>query len=135
MTQSTRKDPQVNAAVDFTKGRGYGPMGVELHRSFLAKDKLLVGATIAALYANPEDDGDGEKRLTNKASRAMVSLALYASGCAVTLDRQQFRRLERRVRRYASEMSSHHFEGWNNLSFAKWVIKHAGNRAKAEKVI
>jgi|AGTN01.2.fsa_nt_gi hypothetical protein len=135
MTANNTKEPQINVAVDFTKGRAYGPMGVGLHRNFLTFDRLLVGATIAALYHNPEDDGEGGPRLTNTASRAMVQLALYASGCAATLDRQQFRGLERRVRRYASEMASHHFESWNNLSFARWVLKHAVKRAKTEKVI
>lgn len=135
-TKNAKQGPQVNVGVNFDEGRGYGSMGAGLHRNFIAEgDKLLVGATIAALYHNPNDSGADGKRRTCEVSRAMVQLALYASGCAVTLDRKQFRALERRVRRYASEMDCSHFEHTNNLTMARWVLKHAVARAKAEKVI
>ena len=134
MTTQKNRGPQNNAGVNFDEGRGYGSMGAGLHRDFLTFDKLQVGATIAALYFNPEDGEDGPRR-SNCASRAMVSLALYASGSMVTLNRQQFRGLERRVRRYASEMAAPMYENANNLGFARWVLKHAVKRAKTEKVI
>lgn len=136
MTTQKNNGPQINAGVNFDEGRGYGSMGAGLHRNFFASDnKLLVGATIAALYHNPNDSGADGTRRTCEVSRAMVQLALYASGSAVTLDRKQFRPLERRVRRYASEMDCAHFEHTNNLTMARWVLKHAVARAKAEKVI
>jgi hypothetical protein len=127
---ATKNGPQVAVAVDFNEGRGFGRMGEGLPSNFLTFDRMMVCGTIAALYNNPFDE-DGERR-TNKQSRAMTQLALYAGGFAVKLNKQQFRRLERTVRTYASVMEAPQYEGANNLGFAKYVLRHAANRAKTE---
>lgn len=129
----TQKKPQVNVGVDFSQSRGFGSMGVGLPTNFLTFDRRDVCGTIAALYNNPEDE-DGKRRTTTL-SRAMVQLALFAGGFNVTLDTQQFRKLERRVRRYASIMEAPQYDGSNNLGFARYVLKHAADRAKTEKTI
>lgn len=129
----TTKHPQVNVGVDFETGRGFGPMGVGLPKNFMTFDRQMVCGTIAALYNNPLDE-DGARR-SNSMSRAMTQLALYAGGFAVTLTKQQYRQLERAVRRYALVMQAPQYEGSNNLPFARYVLKHACHRAKDEKVI
>jgi hypothetical protein len=130
---ATKNGPQVNVAVDFSTSRGFGPMGVGLPTNFLTFDRQMVCGTIAALYHNPIDD-DGERR-TTKHSRAMTQLALYAGGFSVTLTKQQFRQLERAVRGYASAMEAPTYITTNNLGFARYVLRHAANRAKVEKLI
>ncbi len=130
---ATSKSPQVNVGVDFEQSRGFGPMGSALPKNFLTFDRMNVCGTIAALYNNP-NDADGARR-TTKESRAVTQLALYAGGFMVSLTKAQFRRLERVVRNYASIMEAPNYEGTNNLSFARYVLRHAENRAKAEKVI
>lgn len=128
-----RNSKTADVSVDFTQGRGFGRMGEGLPADFLdTREPLVVTSTIAALYANPEDE-DG--RLTNKYSRAMVSLALFAGGCPVTLTKQQYRKLERRVRDYASFMDCEQYEGAYNLSFARYVLRHARRRAQGDGVI
>jgi hypothetical protein len=129
----SKKDPQVSVAVDFEVSRGFGPMGTGLPSNFLTFDRGHVCGTIAALYMNPVDE-DGDRR-TNKASRAMTQLSLYAGGFAVTLTTQQFRQLERKVREYAGLMQAPNYDGTNNLGFARYVLRHAAIRAKTEKVI
>lgn len=129
----TQKNPQINVAVNFEDGRGFGPMGQGLPTNFLTFDRAYVCGTIAALYNNPVDD-DGKRR-TNKSSRAMTQLALYAGGFGVTLNTQQFRKLERKVTEYAGIMAAEMYSGTNNQGFARYVLRHAAKRAKAEKVI
>ncbi|MBZ0188945.1 MAG: hypothetical protein K8F91_22060 [Candidatus Obscuribacterales bacterium] len=129
-----KSNANTSVQVDFEQGRGFGRMGLGLPQDFLdSNNPLVVASTIAALYTNPEDE-DGARR-TNKYSRAMVSLALYAGGCPVSLTKQQYRKLERRVRDYASIMDCHEYEGSNNLSFARYVLRNAKRRAKNESVI
>jgi hypothetical protein len=120
---------QINVAVDFTQGRGFGNMGLGLPSNFLTGEPTKVCATIAALYMNP----DATK--TNKYSQAMTFLALYASGAHVCLDKQQFRQLERVVREYQSIMRASQYEHTMNASFAGYVLKRAVKRAKQHKTI
>jgi len=128
------KNPQVNSVgVDFETGRGFGPMGDGLQANFITFDRQMVCGTIAALYNNPLDSDDA--RRTNSMSRAMTQLALYAGGFAVKLTKQQYRQLERAVRRYASCMEAPQYDGTNNLAFARYVLTHAKSRAKSEKII
>jgi len=129
----TSPNPQVNVGVDFETSRGFSPMGAGLPTNFLTFDKKQVCGTIAGLYSNPEDE-DGARR-TNTLSRAVVSLALYAGGFAVTLNTQQYRKLERKVRRYAEIMGAAEYRDTNNLGFARYVLRHAAGRAKTERVI
>ena len=124
---------QRQVSLDFTTGRGFGPMGAELPANFLTFNAQMVCGTIAAVYNQPFDEDDA--RRSNTWSRAMVQLALYAGGFMATVDKQQFRQLERRVRRYAGLMEAPNFEGMNNLPFARYVLRHAEIRAKAEEVI
>lgn len=133
MTQTQKKqNPQVNVAVDFEQGRGFGPMGVGLPTTFLTFDRAYVCGTIAALYMNPNDE-DGKRR-TNKFSRAVAQLALYAGGFGVTLNTQQFRKLERKVGEYLDLMNAQ-FPNTNNPGYARYVLRHAVKRAKTESVI
>lgn len=127
------KNPQVSVAVDFESGRGFGNMGEGLPSNFLTFDRAYVCGTLAALYNNPNDE-DGKRR-TNKFSRALTQLALYAGGFGVKLSKQQFRRLERIVREYAGLMQAPQFETWNNLGFARYVLRHAAVRAKEAQII
>ncbi|MDZ4836306.1 MAG: hypothetical protein SGJ27_21205 [Candidatus Melainabacteria bacterium] len=129
----TKKIPQINVAVNFEEGRGFGPMGAGLPTNFLTFDRGYVCGTIAALYHNPSDD-DGTRR-TNTSSRALTQLAMYAGGFGVTLDTRQFRKLERKVREYAGIMEAPQYATTNNLAFARYVLRHAAARAKVEKVI
>lgn len=128
-----------NVGCDFETGRGFAPIGVGLPRNFLSLEKTTVCLSIAALYSNPCDgDLDGNsvagKRTTSEYSRAMAYLAMYAGNSYVTLTTRQFRKLERRVRKYASFMRSDDKYA-QNLAFANYVLRHAVKRAKAEKVI
>lgn len=143
MSQS--KNPQINATVDFAKGRGFGTMTLGLPRNFLTGDPLHVCATIAALFLHPEPvqhqhqslDGtcDRSKVRVTLDSQAVGYLALYAGGVAVTLDKKQFRKLERRVRHYMSLMRAPHFEHTGNLEVATFVLDRAITRARTEMVI
>src|SRR5438094_10103078 len=96
-----QKKLQINVGVDFAKGRGYGEVGLGLPDNFLKVEKAQVCATIAMLYLHPNVENE-EGAKANKLAQAMSMLALYAGGSAVTLDKQQFRLLERRVRTYPS---------------------------------
>lgn len=127
-----KKNP-INVGVDFETGRGFSNMGANLPANFLTFDRAYVCGTLAALYNNPIDE-DGQRR-SNKFSRALTQLALYAGGFGVVLDKQQFRRLERYVREYAGLMQAPHFETWNNLGFARYVLRHAAIRAREDQVI
>lgn len=130
---TTKKKNQVNAVVDFSEGRGFGAMGAGLPANFLTLEPMMVCGTIAALYHNPSDE-DGARR-TNKHSRAVVQLALYAGGFAVGLSKQQFRQLERAVRGYAGVMEAPQYATSKNLDFARYVLRHAAKRAKEEGLI
>src|SRR5207248_2018514 len=101
-------------------------------------EKAQVCATIAMLYLHPNvggEESETERGKANKLAQAVSMLALYAGGSAVTLEKQQFRLLERRVRTYASYMRAPHYDGTFNGPFAEYVLRHAVKRAKAEKVI
>jgi len=65
----------------------------------------------------------------------MTQLALYAGGFGVTLNTQQFRKLERKVSEYAGIMQAPQYSNTNNPGFARYVLRHAAKRAKVEKVI
>ena len=130
---ANKKSP-VAVEVDFDTGRGFAPnIGAALPKNFLTFERGYVCGTIAGLYNNPNDE-DGSRR-TNKSSRAMVQLALYAGGFGVGLTKSQFRQLERNVRRYAGVMEAAEYAETNNLAFARYVLRHAANRAKADGVI
>jgi hypothetical protein len=70
---------------------------------------------------------------TTPGSRAICTLALYASGHEkAVLDKAEFRRSEKKLRRYASEMSAHNP---HNESIAAYVLKHAKRRALRQDLI
>jgi len=128
-----KKKIQVNVGVEFTQGRGFGRIGEGLCKGFLtgnpeivSGDKMHCAATIAALYNNPVVEH------TNKYSRAIVTLALYASGVPVTFGKSEFRKLERTVREYQSIMRAPMYDGANNAEFAGYVLKKAVKRASSE---
>jgi hypothetical protein len=71
--------------------------------------------------------------LTSQGGRALCTLALYATGHEkMLLSKAEFRRNEKKLRRFASEMSHHnpHTE-----ALAAYVLKHAKRRALREAVI
>ena len=109
---SVQKKLQINVGVDFEKGRGYGEVGLGLPDNFLKGEKSHVCGTIAMLFLHPNVDDEGAR--ANKLAQAMSMLSLYAGGFAVTLTKQQFRLLERRVGTYASYMRAPHFDGTFN---------------------
>jgi hypothetical protein len=118
------------AEVDFTVGRGYGPLGIGLPSDFDAtapKQTRLV--TYAALFAH------STPRLTNQRSQAVVYLALYAAGARIALNKQQFRLLERRVKGYIEQVSSGHFAGLAAGKHAHYVLNHARRRARKAGLI
>ncbi|HEY9714356.1 MAG TPA: hypothetical protein V6C72_12875 [Chroococcales cyanobacterium] len=128
-SQSVLRSNQVSVPVDFDLGRGYGSMGSGLPADFLKSEPQQVLVTIAALFATPMVEH------ANVLSQAVSYLALFASGARVILTKQQFRKLERRVRQYASIMRAEQFAGTQNEAFANYVLKHAVKRAKAESII
>lgn len=114
----------VSGVLDLTTSRGFGDMSAGLPEDFLAGNPAEVAATIALRYYHPVE------ALTTPESRAMVALAWYATGAErVVLSKQEFRRLERAVKRYASIASGHNA---GNEQLARFVVRQAVARAKDE---
>jgi hypothetical protein len=127
MSQANR--PQINIATDFDGQPGFDPMGVGLPSDFLQGEPTHVCATIAmmALQAHAER--------VQRQPQALVTLALYAAGVAVTLTTRQFRGIERRVLRYMDVVGDVQYHGTQNWNFAHYVHERAVERAKREKLI
>lgn len=118
------------AEVDFDCGRGYGSMDSGLSAGFDAsaprQDKLL---SFAAMFAHINPGR------TNSASQAVVYLALYALGSRVSLSKQQFRSLERRVKTYLSTMKAERLRDLPNGSRAHYVLVQALRRARKNGLV
>ena len=85
--------------------------------------------TYAALFAGCE------RHCCNQAAEAVVLLALYGAGVRVELTKQQFRKLERRVRDYIGTMTGHERGIQRNADMASFVVHAAQERARATGVI
>ena len=86
--------PQINITTDWDETPGWMPMGVGLPDNFLEGEPATVLSTIAMLCMQPRP------KQVEPHPQALATLALYASGCTVTLSTQQFRKLERTVLQY-----------------------------------
>lgn len=119
----------MNAAIlDFTQPPGFTEF-TGLDPDFLTQNRLLVCATIAIMYSNP---GEGA---SNAVSASVAVMALYAGGAQVKLNTQQFRALERRVKRYIVMMRERFGQQSMNFAMARFVLNHGVERAKAENII
>lgn len=118
------------AEVDFECGRGYGVIGSGLSAEFDETagraDRLL---TYAALFAH------SLPQRTNSSTQAVVYLALWALGSRVSLSKQQFRCLERRVKTYLSCLKSPGFAHLPNGRRAHYVLVQALRRARKDGLI
>ncbi|MBK9141626.1 MAG: hypothetical protein IPM23_03955 [Candidatus Melainabacteria bacterium] len=121
---------QINITTDWEGTPGWEPMGVGLPDSFLEGEPSHVLATIAMLCMQPRP------KEVEPHPQALATLALYASGCAVTLSTRQFRRLERAVLQYMDVVGGEdRFIGTRNWDFASYVRNKAVERAQREKII
>lgn len=127
MSEANR--PQINIAADFDGLPGFDPMGVGLPANFLEGEPTHVCATIAMMALQPHAE-----RVQSQ-PQALVALALYAAGVAVTLTTRQFRRIEKRVLRYMDTVGDVRYHGTRNWDFADFVRQRAVERAKREKLI
>ena len=122
--------PQINIATDFTETPGWMPMGEGLASNFLEGEPTHVLATIAMLCMQPNP------KQVEPHPQAIATLALYATGCAVTLTTQQFRKLERTVNQYLDHVGDENrFMGTKNWDYVNYVRDHAVARAKREQLI
>lgn len=122
--------PQVNISTDFNETPGWMPMGVGLASNFLDGEPAHVLATIAMLCMQPTP------KLVEPHPQAIATLALYASGCAVTLTTKQFRKLERTVEKYLDYVGDENrFMNTKNWDYVNFVRDHAVARAKREMLI
>lgn len=119
--------PQINITTDWEGTPGWEPMGVGLPDSFLEGEPSHVLATIAMLCMQPRP------KEVEPHPQALATLALYASGCAVTLSTRQFRQLERTVLQYMDVVGR--FVRTRNWDFASYVRNKAVERAQREKII
>src|SRR5262249_20069379 len=87
-------------AIDFEKGRGFGPMGSGLPEDYLAGDRVTVLSTIAAIYLHPDPTR------ANTMSQAVALLALYGAGARVKLTAEQYMQLESEAEEYQAIMRS-----------------------------
>ena len=136
------------ALVDPYEGRGYGiidrGLASEFHGAVPSRSAPLVTGTsksteqvewerkrlitYAALFAGCET------HCCNTSAEAVVFLALYGAGVRVQLTKQQYRKLERRVRDYISTQTSDHGVQ-RNADMASFVVHAAQERARATGVI
>lgn len=122
--------PQINITTDWDGTPGWEAMGVGLADTFLEGEPTMVLTTIAMLCMQPRPKG------VEPHPQALATLALYASGCAVTLSTQQFRKLERTVLQYMDVVGGEdRFINTKNWDYASYVRDRAVERAKREKVI
>lgn len=126
----TNQTPQEMAGVQ----RGFSPMGEELPSNLLTYPPVRVCQTIAAIYSGTADGGN-DRRTKNDFSEAMVALAHFAGGSMVMPDKAHYRALERRVRTYARIMERPQFKDTRNLSFARYLLRHAARRAVQQRVV
>ncbi len=121
--------PQINIGADFDGQPGFDPMGVGLPSDFLEGEPTHVCASIAMMVVQPHAER------VQPQPQALVTLALYAAGAAVTLTTRQFRGIERRVLRYMDVVGDIKYHGTRNWEFAHYVQQRAVERAKREKLI
>lgn len=123
--------PQINITTDWDETPGWMPMGVGLPDNFLEGEPATVLSTIAMLCMQPRP------KQVEPHPQALATLALYASGCAVTLSTQQFRKLERTVLQYMDVVGGEdaRFINTKNWDYASYVRDRAVERAKRERII
>ena len=142
-----RQNPLALIAPD--KGRGYGVLdnglATEFHGTTPPNRRLIIEGqsktdeqvawerkrlrTYAGLFAGCKP------RCCNSAAEAVVFLALYGAGARVELTKQQFRKLERRVREYIGTMTGHERGIQRNADMASFAMHAAQERARAAGVI
>ena len=136
-----KTDPApVGATVDWDGEVGWEPMGEALPEQFLD----LVGGlpaliewfpslfhtTVALMFMQPDP------KKVEPLTQGVATLAIYASGCAVTLSTQQFRKLERAAKLYIRHIEGQErFNGTKNGAYASRVRDAAFERAKREMLI
>ncbi len=118
------------AETDFANGRGFGVMDEGLSEDFdrtqPADVRLL---TTAGMFAHIT------QQLTNESSQAIVFLSLYAANAHVQLTKEQFRLLERRVRKYLRNLDQELPGHKSNGDRAHFVLVTARDRARRENTV
>jgi len=122
---------EVSGLFDLNLSRGYGHSDTGIDPADLKDnnpDKVRqCCVSIWAAFFQPFED------YTTPGSRAICTLALFASGHPKgVLTKADFRRNEKKLRRYAAEMSAHNP---TNESLAAYVLKHSKRRALREELI
>lgn len=121
---------QINIETDFDATPGWVPMGVGLPADFLEGDPVQILTTVAMLCMQPTIND------ATPHPQAIATLALFATGCNVTLSTKQFRRLERTVVQYLGALKSDkRFVGTRNHEFVSYVRDRAVERAQNEMII
>ena len=130
-------------------GRGYGVLdnglAIEFHGTTPPNRRLIIEGqsrtdeqlawerkrlrTYAGLFAACKP------RCCNTAAEAVVFMALYGAGARVELTKQQFRKLERRVREYIGTQTGHERGNQRNADMASFAMHAAQERARAARVI
>lgn len=123
--------PQVNTTTDWNeKTPGWEPMGVDLPDDFINGETTFVLTTIAMLCMQPTP------KLVEPHPQCIATLAIYAAGCAVVLDKQQFRKLERTLVMYLEYVAKEdRFADTNNWAYVNYVREKAVERAKRDELI
>jgi hypothetical protein len=118
------------ATIDFSKGRGFGPIAPGLPVDFLkSEDKTTVLTTIAMLFTN------SDPMRTNTFGQAVALLALYAAGARVALDDAQYDQLVDKAAEYESIQRAPIHGHEQNAEFALYVLRAAAERARIDGLV
>lgn len=119
----------VSGEIALSRGLGFSRIEGDAEQ-FFAGSAQDVLATIAVTYWHP-----AVERM-NAYVTAVNRLALYAAGCdGVEPSKQEFRRLERKLKEYAGILLADEFDGALNHRIVRFVLRHAVARAKGEGLI
>jgi len=116
------------ATISFENSRGFSAMGAGLPRNFLKGNPQTVLITIAAIY------GHADPTKVTIWSMSMNLLALYAAGAQIELTREQYESLREAVDEYASIQSAPVHGHECNEAYARFVLKHAADRAGFDQI-
>ncbi len=115
------------ATLDFTTLPGFSEF-VGMDADLLTRTRPVACLTIAMMFTSP---CGGE---ANTMIASIVMMALYAGGANALLTAQQFRQLERRVKRYITLVHGRLGPESSNLAMARYVLRHGVTRAKHEGI-